>query len=226
MQRYAIYYAPEPGPFADFTASWLGWDPARRFAPKRPAINGLPGAIEPITEAARKYGFHGTIKAPFRLATGSTIGTLQAACAEMAASIAPVRLDGLSLQAIDGFLALIPEGDTFALSRMAEQVVLGLEVFRAPLTPPEIEKRRPESLTQRQRDLLANYGYPYVREEFQFHLTLTGSLSDSERDATRTALEPHLTPLLPRPFWVNELCLFGEGDDGLFRILHRYALAG
>jgi tripartite-type tricarboxylate transporter receptor subunit TctC len=27
MKRYAIYYAPEEGPFAQAAAAWLGWDP-------------------------------------------------------------------------------------------------------------------------------------------------------------------------------------------------------
>lgn len=226
MQRYAVYYAPEAGPLADFTAQWLGWDAERRLTPPRKAIADLPGDADSITANARKYGFHGTIKAPFRLHGAGTIGALKVACAELALSLAPVSLQGLSLQALDGFLALVPTGDTTALSRLADQVVLALETFRAALTPAEIAKRRPERLTPRQRDLLAKYGYPFVREEFQFHLTLTDALSASDLAATRAALAPHLMPLLPQPFIIRDLCLCAEGDDGLFRILHRYALAG
>lgn len=226
MPRYAIYYAPEPGPLADFTAAWLGWNPAEGYTPGRPAIEGLPRAIDLITDAARKYGFHGTLKAPFRMATGCTQGALHAACTEMTAQMPPVLLDRVSLQTLGGFLALVPDGDTFALSYLAEQIVLALDMFRAPLTQAEIAKRRPESLTPRQRELLANYGYPYVLEQFQFHLTLTGSLSDRDLAATKAALTPHLMPLVPQPFIIRDLCLCAEGDDGLFRILHRYALTG
>ena len=226
MPRYAIYYAPEAGPFADFSAAWLGWDAARGLAPPCLAIAGLPATAESITAQARRYGFHGTIKAPFRLHSGGTEGALHAACREMAQSLAPVALTGLSLHALSGFLALVPTGTTTALSRLAEQVMLALETFRAPLTAPEIASRRPESLTPRQRDLLDRYGYPYVLEEFQFHLTLTGALSHSDLAATKAALAPHLMPLLPRPFIIRDLCLCGEAEDGLFRILHRYALTG
>lgn len=226
MQRYAIYYAPDTGPLADFTAAWLGWDLARGQASPHPVIDGLPGDPATLTEAARKYGFHGTIKAPFRLHKGGTEGALNAACTALAAGLAPVRMDGLSLQALDGFLALMAEGDAHLLQRMASEVVLALEAFRAPLTAAEIARRRPESLTPRQRDLLARYGYPYVLEEFQFHLTLTGALSDSDLAATRAALTPHLTPLMPSPFVIRDLCLCAEGDDGMFRLLHRYALTG
>lgn len=226
MQRYAIYYAPEGGPFADFTAAWLGWDLARGQALPHPVITGLPGDAAILTDAARKYGFHGTIKAPFRLHEGGTEGALKAACAAVAASLAPVRMDGLSMQSLGGFLALLVEGDIQPLQRMASDVVLALEAFRAPLTPVETAKRRPESLTPRQRELLERFGYPYVLEEFQFHLTLTGALSDTDLAATRTALAKHLTPLLPTPFVIRDLCLCGEGDDGMFRLLHRYALTG
>lgn len=226
MQRYAVYYAPEAGPLADFTAGWLGWDMAQGVEPPRRAIPGLPGDAESLTADARKYGFHGTIKAPFRLHGGCTEGALRGACAQMARSLAPVALQGLSLQALGGFLALVPAGNTPALSRLAKQVVLALETFRAPLTPAEITRRRPDSLTSHQRDLLTRYGYPYVLEEFQFHLTLTGALPARDLDATRAALAPHLLPLLPEPFLIRDLCLCGEGEDGLFRILHRYVLTG
>lgn len=226
MQRYAIYAAPEAGPFADFTAQWLGWDMARGLTPPRMAIAGLPADADALTKSARKYGFHATIKAPFRLYWGCTEGALKAACAELAKSLAPVSLQGLSLHAPDGFLALVPTGDTTALSRLAERIVLALEPFRAPLIDAEIARRRPESLTPRQRELLANFGYPYVLEQFQFHMTLTGALSASDLAATSAALAPHLMPLAPQPYLIRDLCLCRESDDSMFRILHRYALTG
>jgi putative phosphonate metabolism protein len=226
MKRYAVYYTPPPGLFADFTASWLGWDAAHGLAPARPKVDGLPGDLEILTEAARKYGFHGTIKAPFRLHGGCTGGVLQVACEKLAKTLAPVQLDGLSLAGLDRFLALVPTGETASLSALATAVVQGLDVFRAPLTEPEIAKRRPDRLTPRQRDYLSTYGYPYVLEEFQFHLTLTGALSAPDLAKTKAALTPHLMPLLPKPFIINDLCLCGEGDDGMFRVLHRYALTG
>jgi putative phosphonate metabolism protein len=226
MKRYAVYYAAPPGPFADFTAGWLGWDIAHGLAPARPAVDGLPDDPKTLTEAARKYGFHGTIKAPFRLHGGCTGGVLQVACENLAKTLAPVQLDGLSLASLDGFLALIPAGETGPLSTLAAAVVQGLDAFRAPLTELEIAKRRPDHLTLRQRDYLSIYGYPYVLEEFQFHLTLTGSLSTVDLAKTKAALTPHLMPLLPKPFIINDLCLCCEREDGMFRILHRYPLTG
>ncbi len=226
MKRYAVYYTPPSGQLADFTAGWLGWDIAHGVVPTRPAVDDLPDDPEILTETARNYGFHGTIKAPFRLHGGCTGGALQVACEKLAKTLAPVHLDGLKPTALDGFLALVPTGETSSLSALAAAVVKGLDTFRAPLTDAETAKRRPENLTPRQRDLLTTYGYPYVLDQFQFHLTLTGALSTPDLTKTKAALAPHLLSLLPKPFIINDLCLCGEGDDGRFRILHRYPLTG
>ena len=65
--RYAVYYAPAPGPFAEFTARWLGWDAATGTEREHPEVPGLPLPVAEITATPRKYGFHGTLKPPFRL---------------------------------------------------------------------------------------------------------------------------------------------------------------
>jgi hypothetical protein len=63
-------------------------------------------------------------------------------------------------------------------------------------------------------------------EEFRFHITLTGALPKDRAEAVRAALAPALAPLLPRPFPIADLCLFGEAPDGRFHILSRHALRG
>ena len=70
------------------------------------------------------------------------------------------------------------------------------------------------------------WGYPYVMDEFRFHLTLTGKLDPDEAARTMAALDPYLTPLLPRPFVLRDLCLFGEDETGRFQLIQRYALTG
>lgn len=226
MQRYAIYYAPEQGAFADFTAAWLGWDAAAGQAVAHPAIAGLPQPVDVMTATPRKYGLHGTIKPPFHLAPGTDAAGLQAAVAALAGRLAPVVLPGLQLVDLHGFVALVPQGDTAPLAAVAAEVVMGLDAFRAPPSPQEIARRRPEALTDRQRALLAEWGYPYVMDQFQFHLTLTGSLPPADSAAVLAALRPHLEPLLPQPFVLADLALCGQASDGMFRILHRYPLRG
>lgn len=226
FHRYAIYWAPDAGALADLTAGWLGWDAAAGVRVPHPQLPGLPRPISELTEAPRKYGFHGTVKPPFRLATGHTAETLHRATAKLCATLAPVAFAGLSLHSLGGFIALTPDGDQTALAAVADRVVQTLDPFRAPPDAAEIARRRPERLTDRQRSHLARWGYPYVMEDFQFHLTLTGDLSAADAAQVAAVLVPLLHPVLPRPFFVDSLCLFGQAEDGLFRVLHRYALSG
>lgn len=223
FRRYAVYYAPPPGEFARRAEAWLGWDAATGRAVLQPDL-GLPAAE--ITQAAATYGFHGTIKPPFRLAEGCSRGDLCGALSGLAAGLAPVKLPGLRLADLHGFLALVPDGDAGSLNTLAARVVADLDAFRAPPTAPEIARRRPEALTPRQREMLQAWGYPYVMEEFRFHLTLTDRLPPVLAARVAEVLSAHFAPVLPRPFVIADLCLFGEAADGRFRLLRRFALGG
>ncbi|MFC3181262.1 DUF1045 domain-containing protein [Cypionkella sinensis] len=223
MKRFAIYYAPEPGAFADAAAAWLGWDLAfGQFVPQ-PAL-ALPRSLAEVTAEPRKYGFHATLKPPFRLAEDVSFADLTQATAELAQSLAPLTLPGLQMVNLDGFLALTPTDDQTALQAFAAQIVQQLDSLRASLTPAEIARRRPERLTMRQRELLGTYGYPYVLEQFRFHLTLSGPLA-SDETAIATAAARHFAGLIPQPFVIAEVCLCGEDAMGQFHLLHRYALS-
>ncbi len=224
FKRYAVYYAPEPGALADFAAAWLGWDPVLGAEVAPPDLSGLTLPVAQITETPRKYGFHGTLKPPFRLT-----GPLEALITDLEAfgrTHAPVVLDGLRLNQIGRFLALTPTGDLTPLERLAGDVVSALDAHRAPASEAELARRRAAGLTPRQEALLAEWGYPYVMEEFKFHLTLSGKLTDDEAAATKAALAPVIAPLLPTPFVIRDLCLFGEAEDGRFHLIHRYTLSG
>ncbi|WP_212523443.1 DUF1045 domain-containing protein [Actibacterium sp. MT2.3-13A] len=225
-RRYAIYFAPEPGPLAEFGAAWLGWDPATGKEVAHPDVAALPRPVAELTETPRKYGFHGTIKPPFRLAGGQSAQALHAAAQALCARLAPVALEGLGLSRLGAFLALTPKGDTGALAALAAETVRALDRFRAPPSEAEIARRNPARLSPAQRALLEKWGYPYVLGEFRFHLTLTGRLERGEAGAVEAALGPVVAPLLPAPFRVDNLCLFGEAEDGRFHLLHRYALSG
>ena len=226
FERYAIYWAPEAGPLAALAAAWLGRDPVSGRDVPHPVVAGLPRPVAEITAMPRRYGFHGTVKPPFRLSVGSTATGLHAALQTLCTTLSPLALPGLALHRIGGFVALMPEGDTGSLAALAARVVADLDGFRAPPDAAEIARRRPERLSARQRAHLARWGYPYVMDEFRFHLTLTGDLPEGEARMAEAALAPHVAPVLPRPFVIDSLCLFGQGQDGNFRLLHRYTLSG
>ena len=100
FNRYAVYAAPQPGPLADFAARWLGWDPVAGEAVAHPEVSGLPRPVEALTASPRKYGFHCTLKPPFRLADGSSRAALEADLADLAATLPAVVLDGLGLHRV------------------------------------------------------------------------------------------------------------------------------
>jgi len=226
-RRYAIYYAPPTdSALAAFGAAWLGWDAETGLEVAQPQIAGLPSPVDEITQTPRKYGFHGTLKPPFRLAPGATVDQLHARIEDVTGRLAPIALDGLRLAGLGRFAALVPDGDAHALAQVAGTLVTELDDLRDPLTEAELAKRRKSGLSPNQEAMLVQWGYPYVLDEFRFHLTLSGALPGAASEAVVMALAPHLSTLVPKPWPVRDVCLFGEAEDGRFHILHRYPLGG
>jgi len=226
FNRYAIYYTPPKGALADFGASWLGWDLGTGQPVAHPDLPDLPHDIAELSQTPRKYGFHGTLKPPFRLAQDTDVDDLAQACATLCDTLAPLTLDGLELTRLGSFLAFTIPGQSTALSNLASEVVRQLDRFRAPPAPDELARRRKANLSPRQEALLVKWGYPYVMEEFRFHLTLTGRLPRREAEALRHTLAPHIQPLLPAPFRIDDLTLVGEDADGMFHEIQRFPLLG
>lgn len=222
--RYAVYHLTSVPALAAFAAGWLGWDSVTGRDVASPDLPDLPLRQAELTAEPRRYGFHATLKAPFRLAAGEDIAGLDAALAALAATQPPVALSGLALTRISAFLALTPEAPSAALHDLAARCVEDLDRFRAPLTADEVARRRPDRLTPAQRGHLDRWGYPHVMEEFRFHMTLTGPLAPDIAAAVTDLLAPRIAPLLPRPYPVDAICLLGEGEDRRFRLLRRYAL--
>ena len=91
--RYAIYYTPpEQSELAKKAAAWLGRD-AFTGEKSAPVASGplSAGEVAYHTASARRYGFHATLKAPFRLAPGESEQGLAAAIDAFAASATPPR---------------------------------------------------------------------------------------------------------------------------------------
>ena len=226
MKRYAIYYAPPQDAFAKAAASWLGYEVQTGRDIAQPDLAGLPREIADLTADPRRYGFHGTIKAPFRLSDGVSPADIAAAVRVVAAQCPAVEMAGLQIINLEGFLAFVPIGDAAALTDLAAHIARSLDPYRAELTEAEIARRRPNDLTARQRELLAIYGYPCVMEEFRFHLTLTGPMSDTEHAIVAPLAKAHFAGLVPQPFMLGDICLMGEDSTGRFHLLDRYALTG
>lgn len=223
FRRHAVYYTPPPGAFADFGAGWLGWDVAQGARANRTL--DVEGAEE-ITATPRRYGFHATLKPPFRLAEGRTVGELEAAVANVAAATPAIRGAHLHLQRLGPFLALVPASDHAPFSALADAMVRNLDVFRLPPSDAEIARRRTAGLTPAQDGHLLRWGYPYVFEEFRFHMTLSGKLDPATAARVEAALASVLAQVVPNPFDITDVTLAGEDEDGYFHELHRYTLSG
>lgn len=223
--RYAVYFAPPEGStLARFGAGWLGWDAALGQAAPHPQC-GLD--VASITATPRKYGFHGTLSAPLRLADGVALHQLEEAVGALAGSVAAFRAAPLMLKRIGAFLALVPSQRSEALNALHARCVEDLVAFRAQPGEAELAKRRANGLTPQQDALLLQWGYPYVLQEFRFHLTLSGRLDDATAQSTQAVLTELTAPFCATPFEVTEIALFAErAQDGQFEILHRHALSG
>ena len=226
FQRYAVFYAPRAGGLADLAGHWLGRHVQTGAPVAQPDIAGLPGPIAQLTAEPRRYGFHGTLRAPFRPGPGVTLDDIGDNVAALAARLAVVRCNGLQLEDLQGFLALTPLGCEAALQDLAAVIVEATNPLRARLNAAEMARRRPEGLTARQRVLLDLWGYPYVMEVFRFHLTLTDRLAPEHAAPVMAAAGMHFAQVMAQPFYLEDLCLFGEDAAGLFRLIHRYALTG
>ncbi|CUH75849.1 putative phosphonate metabolism protein [Tritonibacter multivorans] len=221
--RYALYFAPPAdAAWAQWAAAWLGWDMETGQPLAHPACDLDVAAI---TETPRKYGLHATLKPPMRLAEGQTEAALRDACATLATSQKPLRLEGLEIAKLGRFLALRPTGDETALNQLAAACVETLDAFRAPPTEAELTRRRGNGLSPAQEANLTQWGYPHVMELFRFHITLSGKLDKPTVTATEAYLTQTLLPLLPQPFEITDLALVGERADGRFELIQRYPLA-
>lgn len=224
--RYAIYYAPPPqGALWQLASRWLGRDAATGQRIEQPLIAGFPPArLAEITADAARYGFHATLKAPFSLASGRSPRELASRAAAFAkrrtAFLAPRLVPG----SLGGFIALVPDQPSAALQSLADAAVVEFDDFRQPPSIAELEQRRAAGLTPRQDQLLRRWGYPYVFDAWQFHMTLTTRLEASERDRLLTALDQYLGPALTDGPWaVDAICLFRqESRIAPFRLCARF----
>ena len=227
--RYAIYFAAgADNALSRFGAELLGYDTytGDEFPFPSDALRVAPDWHD-VTADPRKYGFHGTLKAPMALAAGKTEAELMAVCAEFAGKARPIPSIRPVVDAISGFIAVIPAESAEALQQLAADCVLSFDSFRAVLTAEDRARRKPEKLSERQRDYLDRWGYPYVMEEFRFHMTLTGRLDAERRGPVLEMLRGRFESLKLDTLATDRIALFKQDDaKARFRIVGEWKLAG
>ena len=228
--RYALYYAPRDGEALAMTAShWLGRNAeSGQMLMMRPVPGLASERLVEITAEPRLYGFHGTLKAPIALADDVSERDFLDAVGRFALAERAFWIPALTLAELSDFLALVPANRCSELHDLADRCVVEFDEFRRPAEDCELARRRANGLTPRQDELLARWGYPYVLEEWRFHLTLTGRLTDpAERSAIAALLRQRFAGFLDRPLSVSDLCVFRQpAPRRPFTVLARFRLGG
>ena len=226
--RYAIYYAPAPDSDLDrFGADLLGYD----------AFGGLDRAVsrrhrksdsglarpEPGSPEIR---FPRHFESALPLAPGKTTTELLAACETFANAPRPVPVIKPIVNVISGFIAIVPADPSGELGRLAADCVGAFDGFRAPLTAEDRARRNPSQLTPSQRNHLDRWGYPYVMEDFRFHMTLTGRLGAERRETVLAILQRRFAALKITTLAIDGIALFRQdGADSRFRIAKYFLLS-
>jgi len=223
--RYAIYYAPALGSVLDrFGATLLGYD--AHHGADLPFPDGIVIADwYELTRDPRKYGFHATLKAPMALAEDRREEELVTACSAFAAMPRVIPRIKPVVDALEGFIAVVPSSHSSELEALAADCVRDFDPFRAPLTEQDRARRNPSRLPPRQRDYLDRWGYPYVFEEFRFHMTLTGRLADERRGPIVEMLRQRFAETGVTELAIDRIALFRQNDAGArFQIIGQWPL--
>ena len=224
--RYAIYFTPAPdAALWRLGSSVLGYDSRAGTAVAFPQ-HGL--WLEPwflrIQETPARYGFHATLKAPFELAEGVGERTLLERAATFAGMCTPLCLPALEVALLGDFVALRPLSEDAELNRMAAACVREFEDLRAPLGAEDRARRLSQVLTPRQHAHLERWGYPYVFEDFRFHMTLTGAIPKSFQVRVLETLKA-LHRRISAPVWIDAISVLVQAKrESHFELVERFPL--
>lgn len=226
LPRYALYFTPRPGSeLARLGASVLGYDCDTGAAVEQPLLPEIaPDELHSCTADPRRYGFHGTLKAPFTLAEGCTLDALKNALRAFATEWPVFDAGTVSPRRLGRFIAFTPDAPSANLQNLAAECVAAFDRFRAPLSDADRQRRAPQGLSPRQKALLERWGYPYVFDQFRFHMTLSGALPEERLDAWRDGLARFAGT---QPLVIDALTLLAQpSPDARFRVVARYDLGG
>lgn len=215
--RVAIYYAPAPeSDWWHAGSRWLGRCAATGLLQEQMPVTGLSLVqLQKVTQEPRRYGWHATLKAPFRLVEGHDLDSVLACVQSICQDRAPFALSPLRVTRMGNFLGLRPEPQQPALEQLAADCVRNLQPLATPLSNDDLARRRRAGLTLEQDKLLQAWGYPWVLNHFRFHLSLTGPLDTAQPEQIEALTEAasrqfHNMP----PCMVDRVSVFVEPTAG------------
>jgi len=227
--RFAIYFVPAAdSALYRFGAAVLGYNCYTGEDVARLRDVGLTETEwAALTAEPRRYGFHATLKAPFQLRPEFDHGDLLADVRTLAASISTIPTFEPAVGLIGGFVAIVPRSASPALDRLAADCITAFERFRLPMTDQERSRRLAAGLSRHQAANLDRWGYPYVFEEFRFHMTLTGRIEPERRAAIHAFLQNEFARRCGRgPVRLDRLALARQDHrDTPFRVIGHAAVS-
>jgi putative phosphonate metabolism protein len=226
--RYAIYFVPTAETaLYRFGSAILGYDcytgndvpPPDEFAPEAALWREL-------TQEARRYGFHATLKAPFHLSPSCTEAQLTSAFSSFAALGHAVGRIAPEVNLISGFAAVVPRQPSDAVMVLADKCTTMFDAFRAPMSARERARRVAANLSQSQMHNLERWGYPYLFRDFRFHMTLTGRLAGERAKSVLAQLRAHFDRAWgEQELSIDRLALLKqESEQAPFRVISQAEL--
>ena len=234
--RYAVYFTPADGTaLARFGAIVLGREVTTHKERRNPdaaiaahsdtgsGVKTTTGRNEDIvpfadaslwrryTEKPAHYGFHATIKAPFELAADCTAAELLSELSSFCANQPAIALTDLAPTSLQAFTALTLPTQPNELIELAADVVKHFEPYRQELTSADRQRRQIATLSPSQLDNLEHYGYPYIFDDFQFHMTLSDALPPDEDRFLPWVRSIYQQMVLQTPL-LDRLCVFRQVD--------------
>lgn len=226
LPRYAIYFAPPADHLLwKLGSEWLGRDAYTGQKVERREFPALKDeGIDRLTSSPARYGFHATMKAPFELKAGCTEQDLIVHLDKFVQSQSPFQTT-LGVKALGQFVALRQVDRTEAMRTLHSACVIEFDGYRAPLSEEDIERRRRANLSLEQDERMLKWGYPYIFDDFRWHMTLSNKVVSSfTREKVLSVLREHFAVALSTPLTIDGIAIYRQlSRSAPFNILHRSA---
>lgn len=213
FERYSVHWVPPlTNRLARFGLGWTGWcaETASRHHRVPLTVDGVD--FRPLTKQTSRQGFHGLIRAPFRLKDPHRIWALERELYDAAESCPEVVLPPLVVGVADGRVALMPSARDEALSLLLTRIGGAVAAFAAAEPPLEVP---PCAITD---------GVP-VRSRHRFHMPLTDPLPLPAACSLAKRIAPSLEPLIKGRSVISEIALVHDAGRGRrLRVVQRFPL--
>ncbi len=214
--RFALFFAPsDDSPLGVYGATVLrrkAQSPSEWVNPSIPVNFENTPVWRSCVEVPAHYGFHATIQAPFELQSSYAVSELQRDLADFCTHQKPLSLEGLGPRRTQRYEALAFEQQPPEVKNFAAACIEQFNQYRAPLSDEDLCRRQKKALSPSQIGYLEDFGYPYVFDDFNFHMTLSGNMPENENGYYLQWLTALYAVMVPEPPILDRLSLFQQTD--------------